>query len=75
MRGIQRGQQLRVIVAARSWQEAARLADISVHEARTYGSTTDNPREVEAAMTQPHVALCRPLDDHNAAYRPFDKAR
>lgn len=70
MRGSRGGSQARVIVAAQSWREAAKLAGISVHEATTYGSTTMNEREVEAAMARPRTVLWRNIDDHNAEFRP-----
>lgn len=50
--------QVRIIVAARSWREAARLgAASSVNAARSWGSVTSNDREVELAMARPGVVF------------------
>lgn len=63
--------QARCIVAASSWAEAARLSGDKAHLMRTYGSTTSNAREVEAAMAQPGVVLARVLDDWTGEYEPL----
>jgi hypothetical protein len=65
-----RGGQKRVIIAARSWSEAAKLGDVSPGYAQLYGAITGNAREIEAATQTPGVLLGRPADDHNASYEP-----
>lgn len=47
--------QVRVVIAATSQKEAARLVCVKLHELRRYWSETGNPGQIKAAMSMPGV--------------------
>lgn len=53
----------RVIVAAKSLKEAAKLFGISYHSARLYVSETSNEHEITVAMIEPRKVFSKSLNE------------
>lgn len=62
--------QTRVIVAARSKAEAARLLGFTPGHAKNYMGATGNTRELEIALAEPGKVFWRPLNYYGDTYLP-----
>lgn len=54
------GEQIRVVLAAKSWAEASRISGDSLSHMQTYGAITGNETEIKAATSKPGVVFFVP---------------
>ena len=67
------GIQYRMIVAAKSRAEAARLTGVSKSYIKNYWATTENEAEVKLANSKPGTVFIKPLNDYNGAWAELAK--
>lgn len=67
--------QIRAVVAVKSRAAAARAFGVGNAYLRDYGSTTNNRKEIEAAMSKPGTVFVHTSDHHNGELVPLEPER
>jgi hypothetical protein len=66
--------QCKVVVAAKSRAEVARLLDVGIRHVTNFMSETGNAKDIEVAMSEPGTVFLRPMDPspdpNDAGWKP-----